>query len=443
MATLNLDKFHNFSKSGEVTGVNDYAVAQHIKEDHPLFVMGGKPYIYENGCYFEDQSGAKLKTLINQHIYPRFIRSTTAKRIYDLILSDSELQTGWESVNRFDKRVISFENCLYDPVKKEVYKHDPKYRGINMIPHKYNPNIKVQGGKIKEWLEGFCPDPEDREMLLQFFGLCFNRDTSFQKCLLLVGEGGTGKSLAIRLLQKMVGAKNCSNVSLKQLEGRFYPYLMMGKLLNSCADLEISTLEDTSVFKKSLGEDVLLAEAKGKDAITFQSYASQVFSTNELPLIKGERTNGFYRRLCILTVNNVPEERDPYLFEKLSTDIDGLISLSVKALERLYQSGQFAESQNSKNAVKRMRCDSDSVEDFLENQICKKSDGRIKKLDCYHSYELFCQNLDRQSLSKQNFYKAMRSKNISEIRSMGTDYYKGIDYIDEGFKDVDEELPFE
>ena len=132
--------------------------------------------------------------------------------------------------------------------------HDPKFRATNQIPHVYDPEGQLKGTAVQEWLMFIGNTPEDIEMLCQFSGLCLTRDTRQQKFLILNGGGGTGKSTVIRMIEKMIGTENISNISLNQLTQRFQAFGLMGKLLNSCADLEIDALSDTSILKKALGE---------------------------------------------------------------------------------------------------------------------------------------------------------------------------------------------
>lgn len=449
-----LDRFHKINSKGEITGVFDFEILRYLKESQDLFILGAIPYIYEDGVYRSDRSGAKLKTMIRDLIYPEFIRSTTIKRIYDLFISDIELQVEAEDLNCYPVEWINFKNGFYDPVGKRMIPHDPQYRATNQIPHNYDPEGQLSGSMVIEWLSFICETGADVEMLTQFSGLCLTRDTRQQKFLILNGEGGSGKSTVIRMIDKMIGSDNISNISLSQLTQRFAAFGLMGKLLNSCADLEIDALSDVSTLKKVLGEDTLSAEAKGKDAVSFKSYAKLIFSTNELPIVKAEKTNGFYRRLLILTMNRLPEKREPDFFDRLSAEIDDFIRISVKALERMYQAKKITESPGSIEAVKRLRCDSDTVEAFLNDRIVRNPEGRIKKLDLYRSYEGFCYDLERTSLTKQNFYRSMKTKGFGEIKTNGTEYFKGINYSENlpkvspeislnGWEEVDgQNLPF-
>ena len=425
--SIDLDQFHLINDKGRVTGAFDLAVFEYLKRTENIKILGGIPYIYHDGVFSSDHTGAELKTMIRKLIYPEFVKSTTIKRIYDLFISDSDLQVRFEDMNQYPAEWINFRNGFYDPKSKQMIEHDPKYKATNQIPHVYDPEGQLKGMAVQKWLSFIGDTSEDVEMLCQFAGLCLTRDTRQQKSLILNGEAGTGKSTVIRMIDKMIGPENISNISLSQLTQRFSAFGLMGKLLNSCADLEIDALSDVSTLKKVLGEDTLSAEAKGKDAISFVSYAKLIFSTNELPIVKAEKTNGFYRRLLILTMNRVPENKDTEFFDRLSNDIDDFIRLSVTALDRMYQNGRITESRSSVEAVKRLRCDSDTVEAFLSDEIVESQGGRIKKVWLYDRYERYCKDMERQSLTKQNFYRSMRAKGFSEIKS-NDEYFKGIEF---------------
>lgn len=425
----NLDQFHTFNQKGEPSGVFDYAIREYLKEKENIFILGKVPYIYQNGVFRADTSGSNLTTMIESLLYPKFIKAPITKRIYELFIMDATLQVTPGELNDFPKEWINFKNGFYDPLQKKMIPHDPKYKAVNQIPHEYDPKGELSGEMVQSWLRFICNDPEDVEMLLQYSGLCLTRDTRQQKFLILNGEGGTGKSTVIRMIDRMIGEENISNISLNQLTQRFFSYGLMGKLLNSCADLELDALSDVSTLKKVLGEDTLSGEAKGKDAVSFKSYAKLIFSTNELPIVKAERTNGFYRRLLILTMDRVPEKKETDFFDRLAAEIGDFIRLSVEALERMYQTKQIKESRNSIEAVKRMRCDSDTVEAFLSDCVERVPDGtdrRVKKSEMFVQYISYCEIWGRQSQTKQNFYRSMRSKGFGEIKgSDGHEYFRG------------------
>lgn len=424
---LDLMQFHLIADNGKITGVFHAAIFEFIKRSYDIFVCGGTPYIYDNGYFKADVSGARLKSIIRSMIYPKFIKSTTINNIYALFLQDIELEVAFDSLNDYPAQWICFKNGMYDAISGKMIPHNPKYKAVNQIPHKYEPSAVYKGKNIDDYLDFIC-DEDSKEMLLQFMGYCLTKDVGQQKFLVLNGEGGTGKSTVIRLMEALTGSNNVSNISLTDLSQRFASFGLMGKLLNSCADLEIQALEDTSIIKKILGEDTLRAEQKGKDAVSFKSYAKLVFSTNELPLVKSEKTDGFYRRLLVLTMNKKPLQKNPNLFNDLSNEIDYLLHLAVQALERMYKQRIITVSKASELAVLQLRADSDTTEAFLQEYCKEDVKGRIERTAIYNKYIAFCDDTERQSLTKNNFYKAMRVKGYLEIKSNGYRFFKGIKY---------------
>ena len=204
----------------------------------------------------------------------------------------------------------------------EMLEHNPDYLTINQIPFPYYPEDceqVLQGGEnIKKYLASSLPNKEEQQTFWEYFGYCMTQDTQFQKFLTLKGNGGTGKSVAVSLIQYVVGITNMSSISLQDLNKRFYATGMYGKLLNACADIPCKAMENTDVLKKAVGEDTLIYEKKGQDAIHFHSYAKLLFSTNEMPQNLEDKSDAFYRRLLILDMNRVVKsgEKDLHLKER-------------------------------------------------------------------------------------------------------------------------------
>lgn len=450
-----LDKiqFHLLNENGVAVGVFDAAIENYIIKNQKLFIYGGIPFIYRNGCFFPDWTKAELSTSIREKMFDRLIKSTTIDRVYRLFLTDARIQKTFEEINTYPAEWICFENGMYDPVNKRMMPHDDKYCCINQIPHEYHPEKPPAAGvTIEEYLNFICDGKQDtREMLLQYLGYSMTRDTKQQKFLILTGEGGSGKSTLIKCFEMLVGQRNISNVSLTDLQQRFSSIELMGMLANSCADLEIGALTDTSMIKKLVGEDSIKGERKGKDLVFFKNYAKLIFSTNELPVIKSEKTNAFYRRLIVFPMNRVPEYKNPDLFHKLEAEKDYLLMLAVQALERMYEQKNITVASASEHEIERLRADSDTVEGFILEE-CEKADGcRWERTELYKSYSAFCEESERQALTKNNFYKSLRLKGYAEITSNGKRYFLGLksaleNCTNDGFMIVTQEqledLPF-
>ena len=214
---------------------------------------------------------------------------------------------------------------------------------------------------------------------------------------------------------------------MQELSKRFSTSLLVGKTLNSCADLSMEALEDSSTIKKLLGEDSLMAEFKGQNAFMFKNYSKLLFSTNTLPVITTERTNGFYRRLLILKIDKQPEKPDTELADKLIGEIHYFLKLAIQALHEMYQRGIITISENSIQAVKQMRKDSDVVQAWIYDCCITGEDLRIERTAAYESFKKYCEEEERQSLTRNGLFKALRTKNLIETTdAKGKRYFRGI-----------------
>ena len=128
--------------------------------------------------------------------------------------------------------------------------HNPAYLSINQVPFNYADVEKMtEGQDIEKFFNFAIPNSDDRRMVLDYGGYGMTPDTRQQRFLMICGQGGTGNSILIRLLESMAGMKNVSTVSMQELNKRFSTSLLVGKTLNSCADLSIESLEDSSIMK--------------------------------------------------------------------------------------------------------------------------------------------------------------------------------------------------
>ena len=304
-----LSRFHLFDAKGNVKGVRDMEIVDYLVENVQFFVVGITPYYYEHGVFLEDHDGVRMKYRIQKLIYRDQVQSGVIKRIYNLLIAQPKVHREAYELNKQPVRWINFKNGYYDPVTGEMLEHNLDYLTINQIPFPYYPEDReqmLQGGEnIKKYLASSLPNKEEQQTFWEYFGYCMTQDTQFQKFLTLKGNGGTGKSVAVSLIQYVVGITNMSSISLQDLNKRFYATGMYGKLLNACADIPCKAMENTDVLKKAVGEDTLIYEKKGQDAIHFHSYAKLLFSTNEMPKNLENKSDAFYRRLLILDMNRV------------------------------------------------------------------------------------------------------------------------------------------
>lgn len=419
-----LNKFHKFNEQGKRIGVFDMEIVDHLIQTVPFFMLGSTPYLYENGCYHEDPNGIRLKSHIQKLIFRDCIKATTIQSIYNLLVSQAQVQKRFSDLNNQPSHWINFQNGYFDVMEWKLIEHDKKY------------------------LDFSISDQTDQQTFWQYLDYCMTTDTRFQKFLMIKGKGGTGKSIAISFIQHMVGSGNYSSMSLQNLNQRFYPTGLFGKLLNACADIPSTAMESVDIIKKAVGEDTLLYEKKGQDPTQFNSYAKLLFSANEMPLNLDDKTNAYYRRLLVLDINRtIPEkEKDSQLKEKMCKESDYALHMAMLALKQLYTDNHFTESDHSKECIANLYRSADSVKAFTDDMLCHKSGEKMKRSDVYKMYEEYCEDNGRTPHGKSRFWEYMADKGFVIKRfSDGVYYFKNTSVKETDFEMMNDtmENPFE
>ena len=446
-----LNRFHRFNEQGKRIGVLDVEIVDYLIQTVPFFVIGSIPYIYNQGCYQEDSNGIILKSYIQKLLFRDCIKSTIIQGVYNLLMNQPDVQRRFSDLNNQPSHWINFKNGYFNVKEWKMIAHDTKYLMINQIPFSFHPEraeaVLNQCTTIKRYLDLSMPNKTDQQTFWQYLGYCMTTDTHFQKFLMIKGKGGTGKSVAISLIQHIIGFENCSSISLQDLNKRFYATGLFGKQLNACADIPCTAMQSVDIIKKAVGEDTLLYEKKGQDPTQFHSYAKLLFSANEMPLNLDDKTNAYYRRLLVLDMNHtIPEsEKDIMLKEKICKETDYAIHMGVAALKQLYADNHFCESHHSRECIEELYRSADSVKAFLDEKVCRQNGRKLKRSDIYKFYTEFCEENGRQAHGKSIFFRMIADKGYVIKRNSDGFYYDNLSMKEDDFIKVDdtEGIPFE
>ena len=446
---LDLTRFHHVNDKGVITGVFDAEIVSYLIECVPMMILNRMPFIYENGVFREDVCGLRLQAKIQALIFKEFVKSSTIRRVYDLLVIQPSLQCTYAQLNDHPAHWINFKNGFFDVIEWKMLPHDPKYHSINQIPYNFDPEAGEahKGKKTQAFLNQMLPGAEDQKTFWQYLGYCMTTDTSFQKFMMIKGPGSTGKSVLVDLTEEVVGFDNTVSVSIQDLNKRFYATGLFGKLLNACADIPSTALQSIDVLKKAVGEDSVLYERKGQDPTKFKSYAKLLFSANEMPLNLDDKTNAYYRRLLVLEMNNIipVHQRDRHLREKLKQEMDFIIMTAMKALQSLYKEGAFTVSERSEECIEDLYRSADSVKAFLDEAVENMVGKKINRSKMYSEYYDYCKENDRQAHGKASFFRMMQDKGYMLKHLSDGYFYMDVAFKEPGFLPVDpeEKVPFE
>ncbi len=163
-----------------------------------------------------------------------------------------------------------------------------------------------------------------------------------QKMMLVIGNGGEGKSRIGRVMRAILG-DNMNIGSIQKLAtDRFSRADQEGKLLLLDDDMEMKALPDTNILKAIVTlEDKFDLERKGKQSVQGDLYVRLMGFGNGQMSALYDRSDGFYRRQIALQVKDKNANRldDRDLGEKLITEKEGIVLWCLEGLHRLIDQG--------------------------------------------------------------------------------------------------------
>jgi len=295
----------------------------------------------------------------------------------------------------------------------------------NRLNINYNPNV----GKPVVWLKFLSEllEDEDIQTLQEFMGYCLINSTRAQAMLFIVGNGGEGKS-RIGVVMYDIFKDSAYFGSIAELSAdKFLKSNLIGKAVLVDDDMNLSGLKDTS-FLKSLAtsETPLTVQAKGIQGVQVMLSVRSMCFSNISPKSLHDKSDGWSRRLLILTVKPIPPDRvaDRCLSDKLLAEKESIFLWMFEGLQRLISNGfEFTRSEKSERNLAAMKEDNCNIIGFLkDNQFVgfdKDSECSTAKL-----YKVYCQWCEINGLIelKKDTFSGWLKQNQSKYRLIYSDY---------------------
>lgn len=403
-----------YNAKGTPVKVNSRAIVDYFVNQGDIFVLGGECYRYQDGVYVE--SSSYVRSLIKDMIMlDRFITQDQIMSVYKLLVDDYRLQKSSFELNA-DTDLINFTNGVWNIKTQQLMPHDSKYLQTLQIPHEVGLYKTFSETRLYDFFQKTKLPKEDVEMIMAYMAYCMTLKHGLKTFMVLKGRSNTGKSVLIRFIEALVGNQNTSALSMHELNMRFYPAQLYGKLLNACADNNSLPLQSIDSLKKITGGDLIMHEKKGHDPFFFTPFCKLVFSFNQLPLQLEEKSDAFYKRMRILSMENELFLNDAYVEDLCTNGVEEIIPYLLSLLP-VYE---IKATHNSDKLVEELREDSDSIHAFIRKRCILGDKQHILKNDLYIAYVEFCNNIGREAHKKHGFMRTLRAQGIKDARAPKT-----------------------
>lgn len=433
--------------------VNEGILAESIAENLPYYLVrdmnleNDDIYIYENGFYRRCNKN-EFKGYIRKYLPAGLAKSHLLSAVCNNILSINRKTKTHADFNT-DENIINVKNGLVDVTQMKLLPHSPDVLTDYQLNCEFRPSAKCD--KYLSFLEDLCthdndvddlcaPDKKvDRDqiaVLQEWTGLILSNiyGSRVKKALVLYSTlGNTGKTLSTKPILDILGIDRTINVPIQKLSDRFSMGDVYGKRLIFIGDQGGSQIEDSSIFKQLTGGDRIKVERKGKTGFDYFFSGCMLMVCNDLPSFTDDKGGHLFERLEIVKLENVipADKRDPFLYDKIKPELDGIFMWGLEGLKRLIGNRfMFTQSQKNKEALEEFRTTIDTLYAFVSENCEITGDiknDRIKKTVFEEDYTNWCFLNDLTSISKRNLPKRALKMGIIEKKS-GQRYYAGIRY---------------
>ncbi len=287
--------------------------------------------------------------------------------------------------------------------------HHPDYYASYQLNVSFNPESNDMCTRWLKFLKETIQTPEVIDQVQEFFGYCFLKKTPFAKVLLLLGPGSDGKSTLIKVLIEIIGPENCAAINFNEMEDQFLRSTLYQKAVNVCGEVGSKIIEST-YFKAVSAGDRIQAAFKHKNAFEFKPYCKLIFAGNKMPRVK-DTSDGLYRRLLPVQFKRQfmegDPDTDPFLEDKLFSELSEIFLWSLAGLKRLLKNKQFTNCEETMDLMMEYKRLNNPVLCFIQDMCTVDENGRTSKKDLFANYGSYCRNNGYRAYSRENFFREL------------------------------------
>lgn len=312
-----------------------------IMREHRTVRYSSLTWWYENDQYITDPKNERLK----RRVYETCETETT--RFVDEVIKQIEYKSPLIPPDtvfpiRFNNGIL--RNGKFITIK-DYREFTPYY-----IPIDYKEDAApVQ--IVDDYIDNLTgKDPDYRNLLMEVVGYVMITDPeqirSLGKFFMFRGDGANGKGTLMEIMKRIYNAKNCTNLSIKQLVDDRFKVTMIGKLANLGDDVEAEAInnEQLKVIKNISTADTVSTRHLYAESETNVFTVKLYFTTNS-DIRSFEKGYAYRRRVVWLPMFNKVEKPDPRFITKITTTeaLEYWIRLIVEGYKRLYKNVAWTE----------------------------------------------------------------------------------------------------
>lgn len=382
--------------------INEVEFCKEFLSEKPLRCVGNRLYSVD---------GAVSDNKIAGEIYDKlsgFVTSNIAKKSEN-ILKALKYQCRCDGFPAKEDEI----HLLNGVLKTDGTLIDGKQFCTNRLNIEYQPCSDRPEKFLKFLSEMF--DTDDILTLQEFLGYCLIPSTKGQAALFIIGNGGEGKSCIGYVLHEIFQNALIEG-SFQRIEtDKFFPFNLQDKLIMLDDDMQMNALTSTGLIKNLITSKVpITVEAKGQQASQAKIYARFICFGNGSPKALYDKSDGFARRLIILTTKPVPSDRipDPNITGKFIAEKNQIFAWIFEGLQRLISNNfRFTVSEKTKKNIADVMNENCNIIEFLSDKsfVFFGENLQTSSIELYGGYVQWCSQNGLTSVKRDSFTSWLKS----------------------------------
>lgn len=264
-----------------------------------------------------------------------------------------------------------------------------------------------------QWLDflgrAFDHDPQQIDLLQEWFGYCLTSDNRYHKMFLLIGPPRSGKGTIERILERLVGSSNVCNPSVQDLAEPIGFWSMIGKLLAAFTDARWTTRDAAPAVDK-------LLRISGGDAVNvrrmYQSSLTNVHLTVRMMMLSNEMPSFFdasgamaHRFLIARTMESYIGREDLDLEQRIcSTELPGILLWAIEGWKRLNTQRKFTVTDVMRRELEDLMESSSPVQKFAREYCDVGPAYRCNTSTLWSAWQRWCKAENRDWVGTQSSF---------------------------------------
>jgi putative DNA primase/helicase len=400
---LSEEEFQTISRDVKVEAStnSEPEVADYILGKYKAVSYLGKLFYFENNQYIQDDE--KLKRLVFNEVglkKTRYVDEVIkqmkyrapmieASKVFDIKLQNGILRDG---------KFIEVDYQEFTPFSIDI-PYDPEAAPVEAVD---------------EYIDHLTDyDSDYRKRLLEVLAhpIIINKDFKrlLAKFFIFVGDGGNGKGTLLLIIRRILGYKNCSGLSIKQMTDERYFTTMQGKLVNLGDDIQDEAInnEQMKSLKNISTCDFVATRNLFEQSKEIELTISLIFTSNHI-LKSFEKGESYKRRVDWLPMYGKPKKKDKNFIDKITTPeaLEYWMMLIVDAYKRLYKNESFSECEIVTEFNNEYHAANNTVLQYLAD-FKKENFIGLRSPEAYDQYEIWAEENGLSVQSRKLFVESV------------------------------------